>query len=324
MTKCKGCGVELQDTDSNALGYTTDINKELCMRCFKLSNYGEYQKVAFNNDNYQNIINKIPADSLVLLTTDILSLNLDYINNFKEPLLIITKRDIFPESVKEYKLINKLKEKYQNLKDIIIVCGKNNYNIDYLYNKIKELSNNKEIYLLGYTNTGKSTLINRLIKNYTDKDIRITESIHPETTLDKITIKINELTINDTPGLIDNNNIINYLSHKELKKVLPNKEINPKTCQINNKGSILIDSYVRIDYETKDKNSIVIYTSKLLNIKFISQTNNTLRNNKPYEYTLENKDIAILGLGFIKITKKIKITIYTLNNIKPLIRDNLI
>ena len=215
MTKCIGCGIKLQNTNKNKLGYVEDLSKNICTRCFRLTNYGEYQKVSLNNNDYNKIINNIEENSLVVYTTDILSLNLTDINKFKKVLLVITKRDIIPESVKEDKLINKLKKISKNIIDIIIVSSITNYNIDTLYNKINKYSNNKEIYIVGYTNTGKSTLINKLIKNYTKTNNKITVSMYPSTTLDKVEIKINNLKIIDTPGLIDENNIINYIEKKD-------------------------------------------------------------------------------------------------------------
>lgn len=325
MTKCRGCGIKLQDKNPNELGYTNDLTNEICTRCFKIANYGEYKKVTLNNNDYQKIIKSIPDDSLVLYTTDILSLNIDNINNLKNVILVITKRDIIPTSAKEYKLINKIKKLTNKVLDVIVVSSKTNYNIDELYNKIIKLSNKKPVYIIGYTNTGKSTLINTLIKNYSDNKTKITESIYPSTTLDTVEIKINNLTIIDTPGLIDEGNIINYLSKEKLKQVLPKKAINPKTCQINNKGSIIIDKLLRIDYETEEKNSIVIYCSQQLNIKFISKDNNILKDLQLNKYNIDNnKDLVIPGLCFIKITKKIKMNIYSLSGTKPYIRNNLI
>ena len=149
--------------------------------------------------------------------------------------------------------------------------------------------------------------------------------MYPSTTLNKIEVKLKDITLIDTPGLINDNNIINYLDTKDIKKIMPKKEIKPKTCQIEGEGSIIIDNYTRIDYQTIKKTSIVIYASNLLNIKFISTKNDIHHKHK--KHTLEipsNKDIVILGLCFIKCMNNIKMNIYTIKNIKPIIRDNLI
>lgn len=149
--------------------------------------------------------------------------------------------------------------------------------------------------------------------------------MYPSTTLDKVAIKFEDLTIIDTPGLIDTTNITNYLGAKDLKKITCKKEIKPKTCQIENKGSILIDNYARIDYETQEKNSLVIYASPALNIRFASKNKNDLKTLHLTTFNLlSNKDIVIPGLCFIKTTKPIKINIYTLKEVSVFERNNLI
>ncbi|MEE3342958.1 MAG: GTPase [Bacilli bacterium] len=325
MTKCKGCGIELQNKNKDTIGYTDNLNNKLCNRCFKLTNYGEYSKVSFTNKDYNKLLETIPEDSLVIYTTDILSLDLDRINKYKNILLIVTKRDIMPKSLKDEKIINYIKNN-TNYKNILIISSKKNYNIDTLYNYLKENSNNKPIYFVGDTNSGKSTLINKLIKNYSNnKDNNITVSMYPSTTLSLVPIKINNLTIIDTPGIINPNNIINYLEKSDIKKITQTKEIKPKSCQITGQGSIVIDKYLRIDYETEEKNSLVIYSSNNLNIRFNSLKKDYLKDLKKHSYILTGQeDIVIPGLCFIKISKKIKLKIYINSKITPIIRNKII
>ena len=99
------------------------------------------------------------------------------------------------------------------------------------------------------TNSGKSTLINKLIKNYSNEDIEVTTSMYPSTTLNKIEIKLNELKIVDTPGLISSGSILNSLDLKNIKKITPKKEIKPRSYQLKGTGSLLIENYIRIDYK---------------------------------------------------------------------------
>lgn len=326
MTKCSGCGIKLQNENPNKLGYISNSEKNLCTRCFRLSNYGEYQKVELTNNDYKKIIQSIPTTSLVIYTSDIMSLELSNLKKFQKVLLVVTKRDILPKSVKDYKLIEYIKKNNNNILDVIIISSIKNYNIDLLYEKIKSYSHNQDVYLVGNTNTGKSTLLNKLIQNYSDTTTNpVTVSMYPSTTLDKVSIKLKDLTIIDTPGLIDEGNIVNYLSKKDLKKITCKKEIKPKSCQIEGKGSILIDNYARIDYETDNKNSMVIYAPLGLNLRFCSKNKDDLRNLQPSTFNLsQDKDIVISGLCFIKFTNPIKIKIYTIKSVSVFERDNLI
>ena len=114
-----------------------------------------------STQDYQNILNSIPKDSLVVYLTSLLSLNLDIINNFNNVIIVLTKKDLLPKSVKDYKLIDYVSKRVNNYLDIEVISSVKNYNLDSLMNKIKKYSNNKEVYFIGNTNSGKSTLINK-------------------------------------------------------------------------------------------------------------------------------------------------------------------
>ena len=69
---CKGCGVKLQDVNTLEEGYTNNINKDLCRRCFRLKHYGEYEIVTKSNDEYLEIIKNVgKTRSLVLYVVDL-------------------------------------------------------------------------------------------------------------------------------------------------------------------------------------------------------------------------------------------------------------
>lgn len=323
---CLGCGSILQDKDNKKDGYTINLEHNLCERCFKLKNYGEYKKTEKNNQDYNKILNSINKKSLVLYICDILSLNLENIDKFNNVILVLTKRDILPKSIKDNKIIEYIKKRHENLLDIEIISSTHNYNLDSLYNKIIKYNNKLPIYLVGNTNSGKSTLLNKILKNYSTQELEITTSMYPSTTLDKIEIKLNEeITLIDTPGLLNENSLMNKLSNKELKKYNIKKEIKPRTIQIKDTGSILIDNLIRLDYHTKIPNSITIYINNGIPTKKIS-TNNTILKDGMHKNILlnNNKDIVIEDICFIKIVKPIEIDLYTKENIKISIRDNLI
>lgn len=324
MSKCLGCGIKLQNIDSNIEGYVENIDNNICERCFKLKNYGEYKITNKTNEDYLNILKNIDNNSLVIYVTSILDLNIDYLNLFKNVILVITKKDLLPKSIKD----NKIKNYFNNfnLLDIEVISSIKNYNLDSLYNKIINNKKNNKVYFVGNTNSGKSTLINKIIKNYSDNTSDITTSMYPSTTLNEIEINVNdELVIIDTPGIVDNNNLINNISLKEIKKITPKKEIKPRTYQVKGKGSLIIDNYLRFDYNTKVDNSFTIYIANNINIIRVGEKNNKLYNKDKISFNLKNnKDIVIEGLCFIKFVKEIDVDIYIDKNIKVYERDNFI
>lgn len=323
IKKCVGCGINLQTKNKDIEGYVDDINKEICERCFKLKHYGEYKEVTLDNKDYQNILDNIPSDSLVVYLTSVLNLNLEYIEKFNNVIIVLTKKDLLPKSVKDYKLINYISKMTSNYKDIEVISSIKNYNLDNLMNKIKQYKNNQEVYFIGMTNSGKSTLINKIIKNYSDNKLEVTTSIYPSTTLNKIELNINDLKIVDTPGLLSKGSILNDLSQKEIKKITPKKEIKPRSYQLKGNNSLIIDNKIRVDF--LGDNNITIYIANNINIVKTRLSNNTLKETRVKELSLkENKDIVIEDLCFIKLTKESKVNIYTNYNVNIYERDNLI
>ncbi len=330
--QCNGCGIVLQDENINQDGYTTSLDNSLCRRCFRLKNYGEYQTVAKTNDEYIEILKAIDEnDDLVLHIVDILNLDKDlafiseYLHN--KMILVLNKRDVLPKSVKDEKLITYIQDMGIEYKDIIIISAEKNYRIDELFRSIEKHQTSKDVYVVGHTNTGKSSLINQLIKNYSENTNELTISPLPSTTLDKITIELNDkLTLIDTPGLVDRSNLVNYVEPKILKKLNPRREIKPRTYQLKKNQCLIIDSLARIDYVEGNKNSFTLYLSNDIKVKRM----NALKHEDLkdlYKTTYEMKyyeDIVINGLGWIKIVEKGTVDIYIDKNIETFVRKSLI
>ena len=122
-----------------------------------------------------------------------------------------------------------------------------------------------------------------------------------------------------------NESIINNISLKEIKKITPKKEIKPRTYQVRGKGSLIIDNYLRFDYNTKIDNSFTIYIANNINITRVGEKNNKLLDKNKLSFNLkDNKDIVIEGLCFIKFVKECKVDIYIDKDIKVYERDNFI
>ena len=324
MNKCLGCGVELQNVDENKIGYTANLDKGYCLRCFRIKNYNDYKLVDKTNDDYIPILEEInKTNNLVILVVDLFNIgHIDIISKYlnNNILLVLTKKDLLPgydKKIEEYFNSYDL-----NVIDKVIISSKNNYNFDLLYSKIKKYKT-KEVYVVGFTNAGKSSMINKLLYNYTDNNINITTSYLPSTTLDTIEIEMDDFKLVDTPGILENGNIINYIDKDTLKKIIPKSEIKPKIFQIKKDQSIIVDDILKID--VKEDNNIVFYMSNNLNYLRVFKDNDKLSNLEKHILNVENNtDIVINGLGFIKIKKKCNIELYTIKNVLVYTRKSLI
>ena len=330
--KCQGCGVVLQDENVLLEGYTVNLENDLCQRCFRLKNYGEYQATTKTNEEYQEILNTVgKTKDLVIYVTDLLNIEQDLFDIRKflpnKILLVLNKRDVIPKSVKDEKIIKYFKEKYDFFVDIVVVSSEKNINLDLLLRRIKFFQVTRNVYVCGHTNAGKSSLINRIIKNYSESEQELTISPLPSTTLNLVNIEINDyLTIIDTPGLIDEESITNYVSEESLKKILPKKEIKPKTYQLRSGQSLIIGDFLRLDYVDGEKNSFTLYISNNIKVKrIISSRHDDLKNMSKRTYQLPfNQDIVIKGLGFVKVVNRGVVDIYINQRVGTFLRDNLI
>ena len=125
--------------------------------------------------------------------------------------------------------------------------------------KLSTAVRGSDVYVVGVTNVGKSTLINAIIQEITgDKDI-ITTSRFPGTTLDKIGDSFGRWShIYDTPGIIHRHQMAHYLSAKNLKYVSPKRKSNPKpTSSILSKPSL--GGLGRFDFVAGDKQGFTAY-----------------------------------------------------------------
>ena len=331
--KCLGCGIILQDVNLLQEGYTTSLENDLCQRCFRMKNYGEYQVVTKSNEEYLDILKDVAeTKDLVLYVTDLLNLEKDIeeIRNLipNKMILVLNKIDVLPKSVKEEKLIKYLESMDINFEEVIVISANKNYNIDYLLKRIKYHQTSKNVYVVGHTNAGKSSLINKLIKNYSENTQELTMSPLPSTTLNMVTIEINDyLTLIDTPGLVESGSILNQVDEKMMKKISPKKEIKPRTYQIRKGQSIVIEDLIRIDYVEGEKNSFTLFMSNDLKVKRLLNlfNNEELYDKNKITYNMKyDEDLVISGLGFIKIVSKGTIDVYIDKDVETFTRRSLI
>ncbi len=327
---CIGCGSVLQTLDKNKEGYINSKVYEkatLCERCFKIKYYGEVY-VTDNPKDKTSLIKMInDSKKSVVYLVDTLTISketLSVIDSLSNKVyLVLTKRDLLPKSVKNIKL----KEYISNLtliKDVFVISVLKNNGVTELYNELIK-NNEKSVYVIGYTSSGKSTLINKLL-TLNGKSGNITTSSLPNTTLECINIKLNDkLTLIDTPGFVSENSSYNFMDADVYKKMLPKSVIKPKVYTIKKDFMIILGDVLRIENNSdKDVNLVFYFKNEIKLNKMRSIRNELLKDKDKLDVKVSDKDIVLEGLGYIKVVGNASLTMYTLNKKMISIRNKMI
>ena len=361
MKKCIGCGAILQYEDEAKEGYVSknliDRDNVYCFRCHRLRNYNENMEVL--KEDYLKILSKIcNEDALIVHIVDLFDFSNTFLPQIKritgqnDCIICANKYDLLPRSVKKTKIINWVRH-MANLDDfkaldVILTSAKTLDNITTLVESILKYRKNRKVYFVGCSNVGKSSIINAILKKYSDetKDVITTSNI-PGTTLNFIEIKLDEFSFIDTPGIFNDKQIINELSLESINKIMPKKEIKPVNLQLNSNQSVFISGLARFDFLEGDKtnftfyfsNDLLMHRTKLENADslFNRQIGELLNPPKKEEYEMleyfeetikfdgaKKYDLVLSGLGFITINSKCKVRVKAVKGVTIYSREAII
>lgn len=284
--RCIGCGAILQDQNEKKEGYLPtkplqialkDPDQEIyCQRCFRLRHYNEIMPVAANNNDFLKILNTLTnKKALIVNVVDLFDFNDSLLASLKrfagqdDFILVANKFDLFPKNLRQSKIKDWLRQEANKIglrpQKIFLVSAQKKTNLDELIAYLNKASRKEDVYFVGTSNVGKSTLLNAIIDEAGNLSDLVTTSHFPGTTLDQIKLPLdNGHFLIDTPGILNNDQLINHLSAADLKAVLPKKPLKPATYQLQAGNTLFISGLARIDLlkSDKPKTSFTVYTAR--------------------------------------------------------------
>ena len=378
---CIGCGAKIQTEAKNALGFLPAgaLKKKIaerdqmeavqagdegseasiktedlyCQRCFRLRHYNEIAPTSLTDADFLRLLKEIGQhDALIVNVVDIFDFNGSLIPNLhkltggNDLLMVANKRDVLPKSLKVGKLTAWLREQAASRslkpKDILVTSAQNKDDVAELMEAIEYYRRGRDVYVVGVTNVGKSTLINAIIKSASGSEDVITTSRFPGTTLDKIEIPLDEdSALIDTPGIIHRGQMAHYLEPEDLKYVSPRKEIKPKTYQLDPEQTLFFGGLARFDFISGERQGMTAYFDNEINVHRTKLEGATEFYEKHKgellapalvgaklvrrEFKITDKsDIVFSGLGWVRVPQKAVVAAWVPEGVDVVVRKALI
>ena len=359
---CMGCGGTLQNINPQEPFYIpkpiTETAQVYCQRCYRITHHHEQSQSVCTASDYQAIISTIASrDGLLVKVVDMFDLEgsmipqITKITARQSLVVIVNKRDLLPKSVSDAKLKHRIIKRMHamGLKpiEVLIVSALKKHGVDQALERLFALCQEKDVYIVGATNVGKSSLINAFINASTGiSEKRITTNDAPGTTQGFIPVPFDTVILYDTPGLINTNHMANVVSNKTYQMIHPKKEIKPTTLQLNPDQTVFIGGLARLDFTQGKPSSFTFYVAPTVPLHRRKNSESDAfylkhryqRLAPPFDYdppfefkknqfrfkANQKMDIVIPGLGFIAIKGECSVTVYTPQSVQPYLREALI
>ena len=350
VMRCYHCGAVLQSRKKAEPGF---IEKAL------LEEEGSENRVLYCHNCYQKMkaINTgmlemdtdeeiltilddaVATDAVILWVVDLFSfngtLNPAVVKKVKKlnVVAIGTKFDLFPRRVSLESMKSFINDRFQEvgIKPVatLVVGNTEKLQVEDLLQKLDDIRKGHDVYMLGSTTSGKTSLINKMLKNYTNKTKRqITREEYPRTSVKVLDIPLtNSSSFYELPGFSLNTSVLGKVEKDVLKIIVPKKEIKVQREILDEGDALVVGSLAGFAMIKGKPTSFYFYGSELCEVRKMKyqkidaffQENVLKRSYRPvsekysfftdydvFEYQMEadNKehDIAVTGLGWVRFT----------------------
>ncbi|KAI7880427.1 hypothetical protein K492DRAFT_162596 [Lichtheimia hyalospora FSU 10163] len=279
----------------------TRTQRIICERCYQLEHRGNSNTSAQflrASKQYSSLeFLKTKRNPLIVVVVDVTDLPFSLAQLPSNPsarfIVAANKFDLLPASARRHEqrlrdwIVQHAKQQGMStaqIQHVQLVSATKGWGIQGLLRRIdEERMPTDDVYLVGATNVGKSALVNQIVSQQRTggdkRQYRITSSPAPGTTMGTIRIPLHALGMSnnnnnsnshgfqrdrfliDTPGIINDQQLIHLMPFADQKKFLRQHELKPLTFRLLPGKSLLLKPFIRIDLvESTDPVLLTLFT----------------------------------------------------------------
>ena len=246
----------------------------ICKRCYQLKHYGRTTSMDVSAENFATHIQRLKDKKvLVVQIVDLFDLQNSFIPQLNEwigtnPVFLVgNKVDLIPLGASMTRLEAYVRRQARlaglYIVDCILTSAKGIAIKDFA-EKLEILREQRDVYVVGTANVGKSSFINQFLAEVVRTEPgekpqkRLTESALPGTTLKPISFRIgsgrhkSSSFLFDTPGVLNPHLPTNYLDPSEWNKIYPTRRIHPVFIRMEPGRTIFLGGLARIDFVSNE------------------------------------------------------------------------
>ncbi|MBO6280011.1 MAG: hypothetical protein J6M95_00315 [Bacilli bacterium] len=333
VIRCHNCGAILQSDDKKKSGFISKSIVENGVPKIPYCNSCYEKMLALNASSLEHDTDKdiikilsdaVATDALVVWMVDLFSfngtLNPDVVKKIKKLNVVVigSKRDLFSSGVSDSMLIRYLDERFSevgiNPVSIKLIGSEDKVDVEPLLIEFKEKRRARDVYLIGEVNSGKTTLINKFLKNYINKTKwQIKTELYPGTKSNVLEIPLsNSSFLYELPDLSNSTSVLSKVEKDVAKLVTPKKEIVMTRRFIGEGSAIMVGNLACLYIISGHHTSVRTFMGEKTEIKVVSNEKvddmmaenkkkkfcrpvserfNSFRDYDMFEYELEDDDL---------------------------------
>ena len=346
VLRCYHCGAILQCENENEKGYiipeslhrATPIQIIYCDRCFETMK-------AFNNSELEQKVDQevlkilddaFATDALIIWVVDLFSfngtLNSEIAKKVKKLNVIVigNKRDLFPLNVKDESLVEYLNATFNAYgikpKSVRLLGATNKIDSKELIDSMNTARKGHDVYMIGNSTSGKTSIINRAMKGFENKTTRQIKTItYPGTNVNVLEIPLSRSSFfYELPGISQTTSATGKLEKDVVRQIVPKKAVKFITRTMSAGDALMVGSLAAFEIIKGKTTNYRFYSAEGVETRKVQSKklddyineNNIRRFARPvserlvsfldydmFEYAMENDkkwhDIAIEGLGWL-------------------------